>query len=147
MAKSEIKGLNKLLKKFETLDKEIIKNVEGTIEGAAQNIEEDAKVAAPVFNGTSGGDLRLGIKAQPIAGKEMGYRVVAKEKYSAFMEFGTGGKNVKVPAELKKIAAEFKGKGIREVNIQPRPFLYPAFVKHRKILIKDLKDYLKTLKL
>ena len=100
MAKSEIKGLNKLLKKFETLDKEIIKNVEGTIEGAAQNIEEDAKVAAPVFNGTSG-----------------------------------------------EVAIQFKGKGIREVNIQPRPFLYPAFVKHRKILIKDLKDYLKTLKL
>lgn len=146
MAKSEIKGLNKLLKKFETLDKEIIKNVEGTIEGAAQNIEEDAKVAAPVFNGTSGGDLRLGIKAQPIAGKEMGYRVVAKQEYSAFMEFGTGGR-VKVPSELKEVAIQFKGKGIREVNIQPRPFLYPAFVKHRKILIKDLKDYLKTLKL
>ena len=143
MAKSEIKGLNKLLKKFETLDKEIIKNVEDIIEGAAQDIEVDAKVAAPV----DFGKLRQGIKLEPIAGKEMGYRVVAKEKYSAFMEFGTGGKNVKVPAELKKIAAEFKGKGIREVNIQPRPFLYPAFVKHRKILIKDLKDYLKTLKL
>lgn len=142
MAKSEIKGLNKLLKKFETLDKEIIKNVEDIIEGAAQDIEVDAKVAAPV----DFGKLRQGIKAQPIAGKEMGYRVVAKEKYSAFMEFGTGGR-VKVPTELKEVAIQFKGKGIREVNIQPRPFLYPAFVKHRKILIKDLKDYLKTLKL
>ena len=142
MAKSEIKGLNKLLKKFETLDKEIIKNVEGTIEGAAQDIEVEAKVAAPV----DFGKLRQGIKAQPIAGKEMGYRVIAKEKYSAFMEFGTGGR-VKVPTELKDVAIQFKGKGIREVNIQPRPFLYPAFVKHRKILIKDLKDYLKTLKL
>ena len=143
MAKSEIKGLQELLKKFKTLDKEIVQNVEDIMEGAAQDIEVDAKVAAPV----DFGKLRQGIKAQPIAGKEMGYRVVAKEKYSAFMEFGTGGKNVKVPAELKKIAAEFKGKGIREVNIQPRPFLYPAFVKNRKILIKDLKDYLKTLKL
>ena len=142
MAKSEIKGLNKLLKKFETLDKEIIKNVKGTIEGAAQDIEVEAKVAAPV----DFGKLRQGIKAQPIAGKEMGYRVIAKEKYSAFMEFGTGGR-VKVPTELKEVAIQFKGKGIREVNIQPRPFLYPAFVKHRKILIKDLKDYLKTLKL
>ena len=142
MSKSEIKGLNKLLKKFETLDKEIIKNVKDTIEGAAQDIEVDAKVAAPV----DFGKLRQGIKLEPIAGKEMGYRVVAKEKYSAFMEFGTGGR-VKVPSELKEVAIQFKGKGIREVNIQPRPFLYPAFVKNRKILIKDLKDYLKTLKL
>lgn len=142
MSKSEIKGLNKLLKKFETLDKEIIKNVKDTIEGAAQDIEVDAKVAAPV----DFGKLRQGIKAQPIAGKEMGYRVVAKQEYSAFMEFGTGGR-VKVPTELKEVAIQFKGKGIREVNIQPRPFLYPAFVKNRKILIKDLKDYLKTLKL
>ena len=142
MAKSEIKGLQELLKKFKTLDKEIVQNVEDIMEGAAKNIEEDAKVAAPV----DFGKLRQGIKLEPIAGKEMGYRVVAKEKYSAFMEFGTGGR-VKVPSELKEVAIQFKGKGIREVNIQPRPFLYPAFVKHRKILIKDLKDYLKTLKL
>ena len=142
MAKSEIKGLQELLKKFKTLDKEIVQNVEDIMEGAAQDIEVDAKVAAPV----DFGKLRQGIKLEPIAGKEMGYRVVAKEKYSAFMEFGTGGR-VKVPTELKEVAIQFKGKGIREVNIQPRPFLYPAFVKNRKILIKDLKDYLKTLKL
>jgi|TARA_R110002049_G_scaffold218391_1_gene389877 HK97 gp10 family phage protein len=142
LAKSEIKGLQELLKKFKTLDKEIVQNVEDIMEGAAKNIEEDAKVAAPV----DFGKLRQGIKLEPIAGKEMGYRVVAKEKYSAFMEFGTGGR-VKVPTELKEVAIQFKGKGIREVNIQPRPFLYPAFVKNRKILIKDLKDYLKTLKL
>ena len=146
MAKAEIKGLQELLKKFKTLDKEIIKNVDDLIEGAAQEIEIDAKVAAPVNKLKSGGSLRQGIKAEPIQGEKLGYRVVAKEKYSAFMEFGTGGK-VKVPSELKEIALQFKGKGIRDVNIQPRPFLYPAFVKHRKILIKDLKDYLKTLKL
>lgn len=146
MAKAELKGLQELLKKFKTLDKEIVKNVDDLIEGSAQEIELDAKVAAPVNKGQGGGNLRLGIKAEPIQGEKLGYRVVAKEKYSAFMEFGTGGK-VKVPAELKDIAIQFKGKGIREVNIQPRPFLYPAFVKHRKILIKDLKDYLKTLKL
>jgi len=143
MAKAEIKGLQELLKKFKTLDKEIIKNVDDLIEGAAQEIELDAKVAAPV----NFGKLRQGIKAEPIQGEKLGYRVVAKEKYSAFMEFGTGGKNVKVPPELKEIAWEFKGDNIREGNITPRPFLYPAFVKHRKILIKDLKDYLKTLKL
>lgn len=146
MAKAELKGLQELLKKFKTLDKEIVKNVDDLLEGSAQEIEIDAKVAAPVNKLKSGGSLRQGIKAEPIQGEKLGYRVVAKEKYSAFMEFGTGGK-VKVPAELKDIAIQFKGKGIREVNIQPRPFLYPAFVKHRKILIKDLKDYLKTLKL
>ena len=143
MAKAELKGLQELLKKFKTLDKEIVKNVDDLIEGSAQEIELDAKVAAPV----NFGKLRQGIKSEPIQGEKLGYRVVAKEKYSAFMEFGTGGENVKVPPELKKIAAEFIGKGIREGNITPRPFLYPAFVKHRKILIKDLKDYLKTLKL
>ena len=146
MSKAELKGLQELLKKFKTLDKEIVKNVDDLIEGSAQEIELDAKVAAPVNKGKGGGNIRLGIKAEPIQGEKLGYRVVAKEKYSAFMEFGTGGK-VKVPAELKDIAIQFKGKGIREVNIQPRPFLYPAFVKHRKILIKDLKEYLKTLKL
>ena len=146
MAKAEIKGLKELLKKFKTLDKEIIKNVDDLIEGSAQEIEIDAKVQSSKTSFDLG-KLTQGIKAEPIQGEKLGYKVVAKEKYSAFMEFGTGGKNVKVPPELKKIAWEFKGDNIREGNITPRPFLYPAFVKHRKILIKDLKDYLKTLKL
>ena len=63
--------MQELLKKFKTLDKEIVKNVDDLIEGSAQEIELDAKVAAPVNKGQGGGNLRLGIKAEPIQGEKV----------------------------------------------------------------------------
>ena len=60
------------------------------------------------------------------------------------MEFGTGGL-VEVPEELKEVAAQFKGKGIKKINIQARPFLYPAFVKGRVQYLQDLKAKLNQL--
>ena len=118
------------------MNKEIVKEVDEIMEGASQNIEEDAKVLAPVDLGK----LRQGIKAYKKG--ELRYAVEAKEKYSAYIEFGTGGK-VNVPTEMQDIAIQFKGAGVKQVNIQPQPFLYPSFVKNRTMLIKDLKDLLK----
>ena len=60
------------------------------------------------------------------------------------MEFGTG-KMVQVPQELVDIAIQFKGKGIREVNIPPQPFMYPAFVKARATYKENLKKALQKL--
>jgi hypothetical protein len=64
--------------------------------------------------------------------------------YSAYIEFGTG-RAVQVPTELKEIAILFKGKGVKEINLQPQPYLYPAFVKGRKKYLQDLKDLLEHL--
>ena len=50
---------------------------------------------------------------------------------------------VKVPSELKEVAIQFKGKGVKEVNLPARPFLYPAFVKGRQQFLEDLEDLLK----
>ena len=75
---------------------------------------------------------------------EYNYEIVARAKYSAYLEFGTGGL-VNVPEELKELAIKFKGKGVRQVNIMPQPFLYPAFVKGRKQYLKDLQDGLDSL--
>ena len=72
------------------------------------------------------------------------YKVIVNAPYAPYVEFGTG-KTVKVPAELKEIAIQFKGAGVKEVNLQPRPFLYPAFVKGRIQYVKDLKHLLTTL--
>jgi hypothetical protein len=64
--------------------------------------------------------------------------------YSAYVEFGTGGL-VNVPLELKQYALRFKGKGVKQINMQPQPYLYPAFVKGRKQYEKDLKTLLNRL--
>ena len=44
-------------------------------------------------------------------------------RYAAYVEFGTGGL-VDVPIGLEDYAIQFKGKGIKQVNLPSRPFLF-----------------------
>ena len=61
--------------------------------------------------------------------------------YAPFVEFGTGGL-VNVPNELKDQAIKFKGKGIKQVNLRPRPYLYPALLQGRTEYLQKLKKVL-----
>ena len=134
----EIKGMNKLITKLQNMSKEGKERVKGTVEATAQDIEYNAKSFAPVDTGK----LRQGINAEQTG--ELSWKVVAREPYSAYMEFGTGGL-VNVPPELADIAIQYKGKGVRQINIAPRPYMYPAFLKGRIQFIKDLEQDLKDL--
>ena len=138
MPKKTIKGINKVLKDLSKLGKDVEKSVIIITDANAKEIVVDARQRAPIDLGK----LRQGINNEKKG--EINQVIFAREKYSAFMEFGTGGK-VKVPNELKDVAIQFKGKGVKEINLQPRPFLYPAFVKGREQYLKDLKDLLNTL--
>lgn len=93
---------------------------------AALNIRNEALERAPVDKGI----LRGTIYFQKKRPNGLLWEVGANAKYAPFMEFGTGRKvNLRelIKAGLPtSYAAQFKGKGIREVNIQPRPFLFPS---------------------
>lgn len=66
----------------------------------------------------------------------------AGSSYAPYQEFGTGGL-VSIPAELTEEAAQFKGKGIRKVNMRAQPFFFaPAFEEWPKF-VKRVKDMLK----
>jgi len=54
------------------------------------------------------------------------------------MEFGTGGL-VDVPSGLEDYAMKFKGAGIKQVNLFPRPFLIPAFKKYTTKMLEELE--------
>lgn len=138
MFKADIKNLNNVLKELEQFSEEVKEDVGLYIEAGAKDIELEAKQKAPV---------NLGFLRNQIATEkedDLNYKVVANAPYSAYMEFGTGGK-VEVPTEMKDIAYLFKGRGEKKINIRPRPFLYPAFVNGRKNLIKDLTRLLNNL--
>ena len=147
MSDKTIKGLIKVLKDLEKFGDEVKTDVHVITADNATEIELDAQNRAP-FNKLIGfgGDLRRGIHAVELGKADFkvmtNYGNVAP--YSAYIEFGTG-KSVQVPAELKEIAIMFKGNNEREVNIQPQPYLYPAFVKGRTQYLKDLKKLLKDL--
>lgn len=140
-----------------------VKNIEGVINGfkkygseaekefkeitqiRALEIEADAKTTASVKGVWDNGDLAQNIRASSILKyKGLAWEVGAYMPYSAYHEFGTGGL-VNIPSGWEKMAEQFRGKGIRQINIQARPFMYPAFVKGSKLYIKDLKNSIKRL--
>lgn len=143
MAKGTIKGLDKVFKDLSKLGKDIEKKVELTTRSNAQEIAVDARKNARAKGVWDLGDLVGNISYEKDK-NTFNYKIFAREKYSAFLEFGTGGM-VKVPNELKELAIQFKGKGVKEINLQPRPYLYPAFVKGREKYLEDLKALLDSL--
>tara|TARA_R110002153_G_scaffold165297_1_gene317812 strand:- start:460 stop:891 length:432 start_codon:yes stop_codon:yes gene_type:complete len=136
VSKSTIKGLDKVYKDFAKLSQEVHKKVGLVTREKAKEIAVDASQRAP----KDLGDLHKNISYEKVD-DTFNYKIFAREKYSAYVEFGTGGM-VKVPNELKEIAIQFKGKGVKEVNLPARPFLYPAFVKGRQQYLEDLNDLL-----
>lgn len=58
-------------------------------------------------------------------------------EYSPYVEFGTG-TMVDVPAGLESYAMQFKGKGVKKVNLPARPYLFPAFFKNKERLLRNI---------
>ena len=65
--------------------------------------------------------------------------IFANAPYAAYVEFGTGGL-VSVPKGFEQIAIKFKGKGVKKINLRPRPYLIPSYLlglnEYSKRLVK-----------
>jgi HK97 gp10 family phage protein len=134
----EIKGLNSVLANIRKYGKEAEKDIEGVTELVARNIEKNAKNYAPANFG------KLGQSIQAIKDNALNWKIEAGgviAPYAPFVEFGTGGL-VNVPNELKDQAIKFKGKGIKQVNLRARPYLYPALLQGRTEYLEKLKKVL-----
>jgi hypothetical protein len=114
---------------------------------SAYKIDADAKVNAQ-RNITNLGGLIGQIRTEPVSSDSLTWVNRSGAKYSAYIEFGTG-RTVDLSNLVKagfpaSWAMQFKGKGIRKLNLQPRPFLFPAInaeqPKLRTRLIKVLKQ-------
>jgi len=144
MAKTKVvvEGLKKTRRSLNKLGEKAEIKVHAITGDNATMIALNAKMQASITSFDLG-DLAAGIQAEEVAKKK--FKIVVKEKYAPYIEFGTG-TMVSVPPELKKIAEQFKAKPkVREVNLPARPFLYPAFVEGRLKYLRDLKKLLKDL--
>jgi HK97 gp10 family phage protein len=99
----------------------------------AEVISGNAKQKAPVDLG----QLRQSIGNTTATIVKNRSFIFANAPYAAYVEFGTGGK-VSIPKGFEEIAIKFKGKGIREVNINPQPYLIPAYLNGLASYVKDL---------
>ncbi len=134
----EVKGISEVVANLRKFGKEAEKDIAGVTEMVARNIESYAKSQAPA----NFGKLGQSIQAKRINDYNWSIEaggVVAP--YAPFVEFGTGGL-VQVPDELKDQAIKFKGKGIKQVNLRARPYLYPSLLRGRKEYLDKLKKVL-----
>jgi len=133
-----IKGLNTVLSQLRQYGKEAEQDIAGVTELVARKIESYAKSSAP----TDFGKLTQSIQAKKET--ELNWIIEAGgtlAPYAPFVEFGTGGL-VEVPEELKEMAIKFKGKGIKQIDLRPRPYLYPSLVRGRQEYLDKLKKVL-----
>jgi hypothetical protein len=68
--------------------------------------------------------------------------VEASVHYAPYIEFGTGDL-VKIPAGLEEYAAQFKGRGIRKVNLPARPAVFPSFEEEKPKLLEAIAKEMK----
>jgi len=112
--------LSKKLDKMRAFESKTLSNELGK---TGLEIVRLAKRAAPVDKGA----LKQSISTQR-SGKSV--NVLAAANYAPYVEFGTGGSvdltdmtQLGIP---ESYAAQFKGKGIREVNLPARPFFFSS---------------------
>lgn len=167
MANPAFKGIRETIAKLQGFGKDVEKQINADIEATAIQIEGDAKKLAPKNFG------KLAQSISHLKVKNLTWKVTVNEIYGAYMEFGTGtkvkvpaefakmaktfqgkGKGTFKQA-LEAIKVWCKSKGIDEkaaypilakilgAGVNPQPFLYPAFKKGEKDLLKNLETMLK----
>ena len=138
---SDLSKLNKKLDKLRAFESQKVSNELGK---TGMEIVRLAKRAVPTDKGT----LKQSISAHR-SGKSV--NVIAAAHYAPYVEFGTGGRvnlddmqQLGIPASY---AAQFKGKGIRDVNLPARPFFFSsARVGFQNLLNRLNRQIKKTIK-
>jgi HK97 gp10 family phage protein len=137
-----IEGLDALITRLGKLAPEIAKEVAMEVNASALAIQSKARRDVVVDNGI----LRNSIQLKEVnTGDKIMYTVGSRLKYAPYVEFGTGG-TVNVPSGYEDFAIQFKGKGIRKINLRPRPYLIPAFESEIPVLRKNIQNVIKNVK-
>lgn len=163
-----IRGVREVISELQNFGKDIEKKINLEIEAIAIQVEADAKKLAP----KNFGKLAQSISHSKV--KDLVWKVTVNEVYGAFLEFGTGTKVVvpaefadmaktfkgnkqgTYKQGLESIKVWCRSRGIDEkfafvifakilgAGISPQPYLYPAYKRGEKDLLKNLEKLLKS---
>ena len=126
MIKVSLQGIKGLEKAIKGKSEALVKGVDMEIKASVIEINQKQKSLAPVDFGVLRSSLKWA-KTAPLT-----FELVssgAGSSYAPYQEFGTGGL-VSIPQGLEAEAAQYKGKGIRQINMRPQPFFFaPAFAE------------------
>jgi len=139
---------NKLQKKFKKLYKFSQRDAITEVNRAMLNAQAMAIASAPVAGkGEYGSTLKGSIQLRNLSD---GAEMYSTAYYAPYVEFGTGSKYVS-PNDATELGipdsyiAQFKGKGIKEVNLKPRPFFYVSARKAYMNMLTRVENRLKRI--
>lgn len=133
--KLDISGMNNLKKAIATKQKDLIEGIDNEMNAGVMDINAKQIAYTPVDTGRLKGGNHFDIS------KPLNKILENNIQYAPYIEFGTGGM-VQIPKGLEDIAVQFKGKGLRKVNIRPQPFFYRAYFEQYPKMIQRIKKLL-----
>jgi HK97 gp10 family phage protein len=135
----EIKGIKTVTARFKRLTKLADLQVKSSVQRNADQIFAEALANVPIDRGflRDSGNVNT---QNPYLGIVAFGGTLAP--YAPFVEFGTG-EDFATDPSFNKFAEQFKrGPGH---NMKPQPYLVPAFLKYRKIFLKDMRKIAKNI--
>ena len=129
----ELKGVDDLLKRLDDRAKNMTDIVDKEMTASILDINAQQRRETPVDTGR----LRMGNMFD--VSKKLDKQLFNDIEYAPYVEFGTGGL-VSVPPGLEEIAIQFKGAGIRKVNLPARPFFFRAFFENKDKMMQNIKN-------
>ena len=125
-------GTSQVLANFSKIEADLLNKAGVAIQEVVLQATYEAKRNAPVDLGGLVQSINADFNKWKLEGV-----ISANAPYAPYVEFGTGGL-VEIPQGFEELAAKFKGKGVKKVNLPARPFLIPAAQKGAKELQEKL---------
>lgn len=135
----KITGLNETIRELNKFKQQGVEAIKANIEASGYIMQHDAMQRVPVDLGQLKNSIRIDFKDNGLT-----VVMVATAPYAAYQEFGTGGR-VSIPKGMEELARQFKGRGLRNVNLAPQPFMFPAWDRERKQFVIRLQKELDRL--
>jgi HK97 gp10 family phage protein len=133
--KPQIRGLDKTISDLKKFGNKADEALNTALETTAFDMVDKAVSLVVVDTGKLKQSIRVVTVSESNFIVEAGGGVAP---YAPYIEFGTGGL-VDVPKEFDEQARRALGKGIKQVNLPPRPYMYPAYIYGLKEIEKNLK--------
>ena len=136
----KIKGITSVTARFQRLSKQAELQVKSSVVRNTDQIDAEAVANVPVLDGYLRGSGNTSYQDNQLTG------IVAfggnAAPYAPYVEFGTGS-GVVIPQGFNDFAMQFyvNGKG----TMKAQPYLIPAFIKYRKIFLRDMKRIAKNI--
>jgi HK97 gp10 family phage protein len=136
----KIKGTSQVLNRLKNISKETELAVKSSVVRNTDQIYAQALANVPVLDGHLRGSGNTSYQDGQLTGVVSFGGQAAP--YAPYVEFGTG-INVSIPEGFDAYAMQFyvNGKG----TMKAQPFLIPAYIKYKKVFLRDMRKIAKNI--